>query len=248
MNRTRVINGVALAAGIAAAVIAVAGGARWLMQRPLFTLQRIEIRGELRHVTAASLRVAIAGRLKGNYFTLRLDDARRLLEQVPWVAAASVRRGWPNRLVVTLTEHRALGVWSDGRVLSDAGVLFAANPAEAEIDGPLPVFDGPAAVAGDIARRYGEFAAQLAPLAIKVNGIDVSERRSWTLRVAAQEGTPSRVELGRDAGATTLNERLAQIVAAYPMVVARVGGPPERIDARYPNGFAATPPALAKTR
>jgi hypothetical protein len=40
-----------------------------------------------------------------------------------------------------------------------------------------------------------------------------------------------------------LQRRLADVVAAYPMVAARVGGPPARIDARYANGFAAAPPA-----
>jgi hypothetical protein len=37
-----------------------------------------------------------------------------------------------------------------------------------------------------------------------------------------------------------------RIVAAYPMVVAQVGGPPVRIDVRYPNGLAAAPPMKAR--
>jgi len=58
-------------------------------------------------------RAAISGHLTGNYFTIRLDRARQAFETLPWVAQASVRRIWPNRLRVTLTEHRALGQWSD---------------------------------------------------------------------------------------------------------------------------------------
>ena len=111
----------------------------------------IEVRGDLQHVTAASVRAAIAGRLKGNYFTMRLDDTRRLLETVPWVAQASVRRVWPDRLLITLSEHRALGAWADGRLLSDRGELFVANVAEAEVFGPLPSFDGPASEARQMA-------------------------------------------------------------------------------------------------
>ncbi len=133
-------------------------------------------------MTSASVRAAVAGRLKGNYFTMRLDETRRVLESVPWVAQASVRRIWPDRLLVTLVEHRALGVWDDGRLLSDVGELFVANPAEAEIHGPLPAFEGPAAVARDAARRYYEFAAMLAPLGMRIAAIDVSDRRSWARR------------------------------------------------------------------
>ena len=242
----RVMNSLAALFATFAGLIVVIGVLYWIAQRPYFSLRAIEVRGELQHVTSASVRAAVAGRLKGNYFTMRLDETRRVLETVPWVAQASVRRIWPDRLHVTLVEHRALGVWGDGRLLSDAGELFVANPAEAEIHGPLPSFEGPAAVARDAARRYYEFAAMLAPLGMRIATIDVSDRRSWAVDVAGVDGAETRLELGRDTDGIALNDRLAQVVAAYPMVAARVGGVPQSIDARYPNGLAALPPA--KTR
>ena len=108
-----------------------------------------------------------------------------LFETVPWVAAASVRRVWPDRLVVTLTEHRALGVWEDGRLLSDRGELFVANPDEAEIYGPLPEFSGP------IQRGEGRRATLLrtvgaicAACRCSIAAIDISDRKAWSLRLA----------------------------------------------------------------
>lgn len=246
MNGVRLMHGLAVLFATAAGLVAVGGVLFWVAQRPYFALRAIEVRGDLQHVTSASVRAAVAGRLKGNFFTMRLDETRRVLESVPWVSHASVRRVWPDRLLVTLTEHRALGVWDDGRLLSDAGELFVANPAEAEINGPLPAFDGPETLARDAARRYYEFAAQLAPLGMKIASVDVSDRHSWSLRVAGIEGGATRLELGRDTDALALNERMAQIVAAYPMVAARVGGTPASIDARYPNGLAASPPAKSR--
>jgi cell division protein FtsQ len=246
MSGVRLMNSLAVLFATFAGLVVAGGALLWLAQRPVFALRGIEVSGDLQHVTSASVRTALAGRLKGNFFTMRLDDTRRLLETVPWVANASVRRVWPNRLLVTLTEHRALGVWDDGRLLSDGGDLFVANPAEAEVHGALPAFDGPEAVARDAARRYYEFAAQLAPLGMRVAAIDISDRRSWTLQVAAADGSATRVELGRDGDPITLNDRLAQVVAAYPMVAARLGAPPASIDARYPNGLAASPPAKSR--
>ena len=115
-------------------------------------------------MTASSVRTALAGRLRGNYFTMRLDDTRRLFETVPWVAERRSAACGPTGLLVTLTEHRALGVWEDGRLLSDRGELFVANPDEAEIYGQLPEFSGPFSAAKDAARRYYELSAQFAPL------------------------------------------------------------------------------------
>ena len=51
-----------------------------LVEQPKFALKRIDVRGDLRHVTVASVRPALAGRLRGNYFTTRLEDARALFE------------------------------------------------------------------------------------------------------------------------------------------------------------------------
>jgi cell division protein FtsQ len=220
-----------------AASVALAGAAAmlWLAQRPWFDFRRIEIRGDVRHVSGAAVRAAIAGRLAGNYFTLRLDQARHAFETLPWVAEVSVRRIWPNRLSVTLVEHRALGQWSDGRLVSDAGVLFLANPAEAEVDGPLVNFSGPPQYAPQAVRRFHDFSMALAPLQIYIVSLRISDRASWSL-----SATPAlQLELGRDEPRGRLQQRLATIVAAFPFVTARLDGPATRIDARYSNGFAA---------
>jgi cell division protein FtsQ len=220
---------------IVAALVLLAGVVNWVLHRPWFDLRRIELRGDLAHVSAASVRPAIAGRITGNFFTARLDDVRHAFESVPWVAAASVRRVWPDKLVVAIREHRALGLWSDGRLLSDTGSLFVANLAEAEIYGPLAQFDGPEAMAGEAVRRYYEIAARLAPLSLVVARVEISDRASWS--VVTESG--QRFELGRDEPAGRLSERLVLLATAYPRVVAQLGGPPKRIDLRYSNGLAA---------
>jgi cell division protein FtsQ len=207
----------------------------WVLHRPWFDFKRIELRGDLAHISAASVRAAIAGRIRGNFFTVGLDDVRRAFESVPWVAAASVRRAWPDRLVVTIREHRALGLWRDGRLLSDTGRLFVANLAEAEVYGPLAQFDGPESMAGEAVRRYYEIAARLAPLSLAIAGVEISDRASWS--VVTESG--QRFELGRDDPPGRLSERLVLLAMAYPRVTAQLGGPPKRIDLRYPNGLAA---------
>lgn len=222
----------------------------WVAQRPQFDFRHVEVRGsagELQHVTSGALRAAVAGKLRGGFFTMRLEEARRAFEAVPWVAGVSVRRVWPDRLIVTLTEHRALGVWGDGRLLSDAGVLFVANAAEAEIYGPLPQFEGPPQFAAEAARLFYALAAQLAPLALDVDELRVSERASWAVR-ASQGETEVAIELGRDEPPGALAQRMALAVGGFPVAAAKFGAPPARIDMRYPNGFAAAPPADQKNK
>jgi len=228
---TRAFLGGALALGLAAATI-------WAAQRPRFDFHHIQIAADLRHVSRAAIRGAVAGRLAGNFFTMRLADSRVLFETIPWVASASVRRVWPDRLVVTLVERRAVGTWSDGRVLSDAGLLFSANPAEAELDGPQVQFSGPARFATEAAARLRAFSTSLHAISTSVAAIAVSERASWSVRTAAGQ----TLELGRDDPPGSIQRRLDAIVANYPTILAQLGGSPLHIDARYSNGFAVTRP------
>lgn len=236
MTSLRLMSMLTAAALAAAAAILAAGAANWLAHRPDFDFRRIEVRGDTRHLSAAEVRAAVSGRLAGNYFTMRLDSARRAFEALPWVAAVSVRRVWPDRLRVTLQEHHALGQWDDGRLVSDRGVLFVANPAEAEAEGALVGFAGPPGYAADAVRHWRDFSAALAPLQITVSAVRVSERASWSLDASG----PLHIELGRDDPPGRLQERLDSVAAAMPMVVARLDGPAARIDARYSNGFAAS--------
>lgn len=235
----------ALSLAVAIALFA-AAAAGWFFQRSWFDLRHIELLAAdadgLRHVNAHAVRTAAVGRLTGNFFTMRLEEARRVFESVPWVAAVSLRRAWPDRLVVTLAEHRAIAVWDDGRLLSDSGQLFVANVAEAEVHGPLPQVDAPPRFSVEVAHRLPQFAAQAASLGLTLEAIEVSDRASWTLRT----DSGLAIEVGRDDPPGRLDERLALLVSHYPTMAAQAGADLLRIDARYPQGFAVAAAARKK--
>ena len=227
----------ALIAAVAAAML-LAGAAGWFFQRPWFDLRHIELSAAddagLRHVNANAVRSAAIGRLTGNFFTMRLEEARRVFESVPWVASVSLRRGWPDRLLVTLAEHRAIAIWDDGRLLADSGRLFVANVAEAEVDRPLPQVDASPRFSADVAKRLPRLSAQAESLGMELEAVKVSDRASWTLRTDGG----LVIEIGRDDPPGRLDERMALVVSHFPTVAAHVGGEVVRVDARYPNGFA----------
>lgn len=235
---TRAMQLAAAAMFAAAIALLVVGAAGWVVQRPWFDLRQIELRavgtGILRHVNGNSVRAATTGRLSGNFFTVDLDEARRIFESVPWVAAVSLRRAWPDRLVVTLTEHRAIAVWDDGRLLADSGQLFVANVAEAEVHRPLPQVDASPRFGAEVARRLPQFLQQVAALGLLLDAVEVSDRASWSLRT--ESGLA--IEIGRDEPPGRLDQRLALVVSQYPAVAAHVGADLVRIDARYPQGLA----------
>ncbi|HEY5800611.1 MAG TPA: cell division protein FtsQ/DivIB [Burkholderiaceae bacterium] len=211
----------------------------WLAQRPMFTLRSIRIESVdatgLRHVNALTVRAYAVARIKGNFFTANLETARTAFESVPWVRRATVRRDWPDKLIVTLEEHEPLGAWrDDGRLLSVKGDVFTANIAEAEEDHALPEFGGPEGSEKEVVARFAEFRAWFAQIGLEPESVLLSDRYAWTVRF--KQGMS--VELGREQDRSTLKQRVDRLIGIYPQLHARLQGPIESVDMRYPNGLA----------
>jgi cell division protein FtsQ len=209
----------------------------WVVHRPTFALRAVAIEPhegrQLRYVSTPSLRLSALRRVSGSFFTVDLDAVRAGFESVPWVRRATVRRIWPNRLVVTIEEHRPFALWGDGRLMNTYGELFTANLAEAEEEGALPELSGPAGTQLAVLSRYEELRRWLAPLALSPRSVALSQRHAWTVRL--DDGT--QLLLGRDQG-LPIEARVIRWVKVYPRVADRFDRPADVIDLRYPNGFA----------
>lgn len=216
-----------------------ASGIWWVAQRPMFTLKTIRIEGvgqtALRHVNASTVRSTAVPRIKGNFFTADLDTVRVAFEAVPWVRKASVRREWPDKLIVTVEEHEPLGTWGDdGRLVSVKGDVFTANLAEAEEDRDLAEFDGPAGSEKDVVARYRQLQDWFGPVSLAPEAVRLSGRYAWSVRL----NNGMTVELGREQNNATLKDRVDRLVRIYPQLVTRLQDRIESVDMRYPNGLA----------
>lgn len=244
-NNLRALNHATAVLLLLALLLLVLGGLVWTSQRPMFTLKRIQIEAAgatpLRHVNVATVRAAAVPRMlrntHGNFFSVDLEAVRLAFESVAWVRRAHVRRAWPDRLIVGIEEHQILGTWDEGRLISRYGELFTANLDEAEADGQLPALSGPAGSEREVAERYGWFQQSFAPLGLIPEGVTLSARYAWTVRLDNGSESGLTVELGRERDTKTLSERVERLIAAYPLVTAR-WPKLHYVDLRYPNGFA----------
>ncbi len=225
----------------------IASGVWWVSQRPMFTLRTVKVESMygigLKHVNELTVRNGIVGKVKGNFFTADLDQVRGVFEAVPWVRKASVRREWPNELIVDVEEHEALGTWGeDGRLLSVKGDVFTANLAEADDDHPLPAFEGPSGSEKDVLARFAQLRGWFAPIKLAPESLSLSDRYAWTVKL----DNGMSVALGREQDSSTLKTRVDRLVGIYPQLVARLqDGHIDTIDMRYPNGLALASSALS---
>ncbi len=210
-------------------------GAAWFVRQPMFALHEVIVTNPLLHANPAHLEAVVREELTGTFFTMDLRRAQRALSQVPWVRNVALRRQWPHRLEVEVEEHVPFARWNEGSLVNAQGEVFVAG-----WKGDLPVFEGPEGRAAEMTAQYGAWAARLAPLALEVRTLRLSQRGGWQIQAKGSQGTLT-IELGRDDP----DARLARFVAVQPRTLgtlARAGTRVDYVDLRYRNGFAAHVP------
>ena len=214
----------------------------WFLNQPLFPLEEVVVRTPPAQVTEEQLEYAARSAVKGNFFTVNLDDVRETFEKLPWVRKAEVRRHWPNTLELRLEEHVAVAFWSpDGsgetRLVNRQGEVFVAAS-----NARLPKLSGPEGSAAYVLGRFAVFADALAPLGADLTDAALSAREAWQLRLA--DGLI--IQLGRDQESAPTDRRLAEFVGSFPEAREKAGIQVAVVDLRYPGGFALRAASVAK--
>lgn len=232
-NKPQLMTAVAdllLAAAAAALLVA---ATVWFTRLPHFKLSQVVVTHELAEVKRADVERALAGLLRGNFFSVNVEALRQSLEKLSWVRHAEVRRRWPSSLEVRIEEHQPVARWGEGgsQLVNTHGEVFAAAMS---VPRALPTLRGPLAVAPEMLAHYHEAVDLLRPIGRSPRALTVSSR----LAVQLQLDDGMLVELGRQQVKLPLRDRLQRFVDHYPSVLSVAKVRPSVVDMRYPNGFA----------
>lgn len=213
-----------------------------VVKLPLFGLREVVVISPMGHVTSAQLRYVVDTSLRGNFFTVDLDAARKSFEALPWVRSAQLRRLWPGAIEVSLEEQVAVAYWrsvdsGDTRLVNNFGELF-----DAAANDSMPVFSGPSDAAPLLLSQMHHYNEILEPIHSKIVALTLSARHAWQLRL--DDGMI--IELGKDMSRDrdgrkvdlAPDERLERFVSLWPQTREKLGQIVQVADLRYESGFA----------
>ena len=207
-------------------VLVLYGAARYVLSLPVFPLRAVELTAAPQRVSPEQLERVVRERVRGNFFTVDLEQTRQAFEQMPWVRKVSVRRKFPWSLEVEVEEQVALARWNGTALVNTYGEVFSASSEQT-----LPAFIGQPDTAAQVAQMYAELNAALQPMQRQIAQISLSPRFAWQVKL----DNGMVLELGREQ----MRERLARFVAVYSYSLAALARPANHVDLRYRNGFAA---------
>ncbi|UBB17662.1 cell division protein FtsQ/DivIB [Comamonas odontotermitis] len=234
----RLMNMLATALFVGCGAMVLAAGARWAIHHPALSIARIVVQGEMEHNSAVSLQANVMPALKGNFFTMDLDETRKIFEQAPWVRQAQVRREFPHTLSVTITEQDAAAVWGaegESRLLNSDGQMFEGDSTDPDLHN-LPHLSGRAGRSMEVLGMFRALAPIYAKLDNPLVALDESSSGSW--KATLQSGAV--IEMGQGTE-TEVRQRVSKFAESLPEVTGmykRSVASLTSADLRHAGGYA----------
>lgn len=188
----------------------------------------VRVEGALRQVEPQALQAVLEPLLEGSYLLVDLNALETAVRDLPWVGEVSVKRYWPDTLVVKIQEQTPYARCGDGSFVSEKGVRFRAGTTVETAN--LPAIIGPVDYEKPMLAMLKTMNAKLTPLGRRIAVLHLSNRHAWTVKL--EDGLV--VVMGRQDALAAFERflTLAGLLGEERLQAV------QRVDLRYPNGFA----------
>lgn len=192
-----------------------------------FSIKSVKIIGA-KHLDHQEVQQALLAFVDHGFFSVEVDAVKDKLIQMPWVADVSVRRIWPDQVIINVTERKPIAHWNNSSLLSSGGDLF--NPDAKTTPEDLPLLFGPDGKQIYVMQYFNRINTLLTPLHFTVSRLELTPAHLWN--VTLNNGMKLTVD-HKD-----FLTRLNHFVKVYPKLVGDRVSDVDYIDLRYSNGLA----------
>ena len=214
----------------------------WFFSQPNFHLKYLILNissDNVQHVKPKELKKLVIMELNGTALTTDLGPIYKSVLSHPWIKEATVRRIWPNKILVNLVEHNIIGVWSDGRFVTQAGKLLQFDKLQSESINKekncfLLKLDGPNETVTAVLDRASMISKKASKVGLQTTGVQLTSQYDW--RVFFSNGM--KMELGGENLETPLEKRLDNFFNSIAWVRKKIKKDLISVDLRYAQGFA----------
>jgi cell division protein FtsQ len=191
-------------------------------------IKQVSVNGDFRYLDKVEVEEIMLPHLGTGYFMVDLPRIRDELLALPLVHEVTVRRAWPDRLLVFITEQVPVLRFGEHGYLNPYADVFEPGVALPAAD--LPLVDGPPGSGKLLLKRFDEFSGLLEPTGLRIRTMLLDGKHAWRMELS----NGCLVLLGRRDVAGKARELAALLGGAWASDHGRIS----RIDMRYSNGVA----------
>lgn len=189
----------------------------------------VRVQGDILYIDPDKLRQALLPAVNANFFALDIGEIEGVARAFPWADTVQVARLWPDGLEVRIAEHRPVARWGDKALLNQRGEKF--QPENVEAFSALPTIYGQSGMEAYLLGILKNLDHKIRDKGIRIVSLDLSKRRAWIVKLS----NGLEMHLGRQDPLAAMDRFLALAEQMGEGKIARF----QRVDLRYPNGFAA---------
>ena len=238
------------------AIVVIAAGwfaVKWFYAPGNFPIRKIELVKQLKHQKSDELQQVAANAIDGGFFSMNVDVFREKLLLLPWVENVSVRKVWPNKLLVSITERTPASRWLSldeqrmnnksinnmqelnthwKALLSNEGVIFSPEITQSQRTKfmNLPLFSGPNKSAHKVLQQCIAFLKIIKSMDITMQHCAMDARHAWKIELASS--------LIVNLGKYEVMKRLQRFVDVFSQQLNEYLPYVRYADLRYSNGFS----------
>ena len=193
--------------------------------------QRIEfvaIEGSLTNVTENDIKTAVFDFINRSMVAVDLLAIKNALEENAWINTVSLRRKWPDTLIIDVAEEVAIARWGEHQLLNQEGVLFSPLSITAQFN--LAELSGPYGTEKRVMQQYQVFNQLLFSKNLRIASLNLNTRGAWSMQLSNE----TKVAVGSIQAVS----RLRRFAAVYESLFANQIESIEGFDLRYEDGIA----------
>ena len=224
---------------IALAVLLAAGAGGWLAADRQVRVVKVE--GQLAESEAAEIRRRIGRALDGGLLTMDVARLRERVMELSWPGEVSVRKVWPDTIVVRVARRTVVARWAGAGYLTPAGEIVSTPNGPVDV----PVFNCALSSPREAMEVYRYLQGMTAEAGLVIERVTENEIGEWQLSLAERGALPAGMEHATGTpgptvmlGADSLRERTRRFLVAWSRFLKDRAEAVDYVDLRYGSGIA----------
>lgn len=191
-------------------------------------VEHVNIEGEITHISQQEVLGGVNQYISESLLLVDMAQIKNELERMPWVRSVSIRREWPDTMVLNMVEEKAIARWGDAQLLNQDGQIFSPD----NIVGleHLAILSGPVGTERQVMEQYQLFNQLLYQRGLKIAEVTLNDRGAWNLFLT----NGVEIHVGKDDVMTKMRRLVGFMDPGFLEQMPAI----ETIDLRYTSGIA----------
>lgn len=204
-----------------------AGGWYLAQMEALLPIRTIQLAGSFENLDQGEVEQTLRPYIGQGFFSLDIHEMQQQLRRKPWTDSVSVRRIWPDKLRVTITEKKPVARWDDEHLLSSRAAVYAADTGGFA---HLPIVNAANHNPNWVMHEFYRLEARFAEVDERLVAMRVDSRGAIDIELI----NGLEIKLGR----SNIEHKLERLINIYRQQILPRREQIDRLDLRYANGFA----------